>query len=777
MPTVAELWEQETPAPATPAPRLAPSMGKQTGKTVADLWESVPVELAEAKPEKPIRETEKPFEKQTVTGLAKQYLQEAAVYPDLVTGMVTAPAAVTGYLTRRAMGESPEEAQATVASYMPEAPFGKLAGMLTTGEAQVPQGYAESAPMQMMQKAGEYLAKPAQYAAEKTGIPEQDISNVLGAAGIFAPVAGPVVRAVGRAPAAAAEMGAEALRAMRPIEAPTLTPAQALEQFRAAGGQVPYAPEMMRVIGGPEVPVQAPTPAGAPVPLLPSAPGAGSVGAAAISERPYTLTGEETARGVYPQVKLHRIGEPVPISEQQTRAQVVNEIMQGRGGVRTGVITGDENILRNEYERAKMTDKDGNLTPEAETLRAQIAAEQNALSDYAQQRVAATQADPLLRDDYARGQRLNDAVYGEDGLYGEINRQKREIYDEARQVVGDNPVETPSINKLLSSRQFKGQIKAAKQTDFTSGLQDLLDLHRSEGFAGTAPNSIASLEELRKAANALRTHENSRFVGDVISAIDDDIASAGGPGLYQRARQVHEAEKTLFEPKGMQKIFGQLTRTGIKEGAPLEKMVTELNRLPFDEWSHIHDTFESLARGEMPGNLQGLTVSPELQSYAQSALNEMKGAIARDVYEAGATKAGEWNANSANKAMNQYAKKIQYAFDPEEQVAFHNLNYGGQMMPGSLPYEGAGRQTRRIQTTDTVSEAAKKGAKAVEVGAAAKGVPTFGLPTRAAEMLSARRAQEEMARRAAATQRELQRNTQLPGMSLEDIANMGKGRK
>lgn len=776
MATVAELWEEQSAPSAAPVQRTQPSLmspvGATQGRTVADLWESTPEESIATATAKPVRESEKPFEQRTIKGLAKQYLQEAAVYPDIVAGAITSPAMVTGYLTRRAMGESPEQAQQTVESYMRPimSPVGTALGI-----TQEP-GYAESAPQQIMRTIGETAQVPIKALSEKTGIAESDISNVLGAAGIVAPVVGPAVKAIGKAGASAIESGQEAMSAFRPVERQALTSAQALEQFRAAGGQVPYtaetAPGTMRLIGGQEVPAQTPISAGAIELTAGPAKTAASVGAAEVAQRPYTLSGEETARGTYPQVKLHKIGETVPVEEQQLRAQIVNDIMQGKGGVRTGVVTGDENILRNEYERAKLTDKEGNLTPEAELLRQQIAAEQNALSDYAKQRVEATQADPLLRDDYARGQRLNDAVYGEDGLYGEINRQKRAIYDEARQVVGDNPVETPNVNSLLSSRQFKGQIRAAKQSDFTSGLQDLLDLHKEEGFAGTTPNSIASLEELRKAANALRTPDNARFVGQVINAIDEDIASAGGPGLYERAREVHRAEKELFGPKGMQKIFGQAGEAGIKEGAPLEKMVTELNRLPFDEWSHIHDTFETLARGEMPGNLQGLTVTPELQAYAQSALNEMKGAISRDIYEAGATKAGEWNANAANKAMNQYSRKIQHAFDPAEQVAFHNLNYGGQMMPGSLPYAGAARQARTMANVDTVGQTVQKGAKVVEAGAAAKGIPTFGLPSKAAEYLNTRRSKEAAARQAMSTQRELQGNSQLPGMTLEDIAKM-----
>jgi hypothetical protein len=795
MATLAELWEETPAQPAgkpPAAPALAPSFGKQTGQTLADLWEVTPAKApkGKGKQREAVREIDKPFEQQTVRGLAKQYLQEMAVYPDIVTGAITAPAAITGYLTRRVMGETPEEAQATVESYMPQGGFQKLATAVGAPmvdvaadvlSGQIPRpanvmqeipGYAESAPMQLLQKAGEITQIPTKALAERTGIAQADIENVLGAAGIAIGGARPIMGGMKRTAEAVgdvAQRAQEAARGLRPVEAPALTPEQALEQFRAAGGRVPFVepvPETMRVIGGPEVPAQAPTPAGAPVSLLPGQPP--SAGAAAVAQRPFSLTGEETARGVFPQVKLHKIGEPVPVEEQSLRATIAREIM-GDQGIRTSTITGDENLLRNEIERSKLLDDSGKLTSEAEVMRAQLASEQNALSRYAEQRVTATGADPTLPDDFARGERTNDTFFGEDGLFKQIREQKRSIYDEARANVGDNPVDTPTVDKLLSSRQFKAQLKAKRLRDFTDGLQDLLDVHRTEGFEGTLPNSVASLEELRKAANALWDKDNSQFVKRVVDAIDEDIATAGGPGLYQKARAVHQAEKSLFNVPGFKKIFGEFDANEIKAGVPLERVMKEINRLPFQEWTHIHDLLDTMSKGSMPGNLRGLQMTPELQDYASSALAEMKGSLARDIYQAGATKVGEWNSNAANKMMNNYDRKLRYSLDPEEYTRYHVLNAGGQMMP-SVPYEGAGRQTRRIEATaDKMSEAARRAAQLTEMAAGTKGVPTFGLPQKAAEFLATTRAKESSAKSAARLQRELQQNVQKGQTKLSDI--------
>lgn len=773
MATLAELWEETPAQPAgklPAAPALAPSFGKQTGQTLADLWESTPAEAPKGKGKKreAVREIDKPFEKQTVRGLAKQYLQEMAVYPDIVTGAITAPAAITGYLTRRVMGETPEEAQATVESYMApvSAPVGRLTGAIET------LGYQQSTPMQLLQKAGEIAEIPTKALAERTGIAQADIENVLGAAGIAIGGARPIMGGMRRTAEAVgdvAQRAQEAARGLRPMEAPALTPEQALEQFRAAGGRVPFTeavPETMRVIGGPEVPAQAPTPAGAPVSLLPGQPP--SAGAAAVAQRPFSLTGEETARGVFPQVKLHKIGEPVPVEEQSLRATIAREIM-GDQGIRTSTITGDENLLRNEIERSKLLDDSGKLTPEAEVMRAQLASEQNALSRYAEQRVAATGADPTLPDDYARGERINDAFYGPDGVMRSIKDQKKAIYDEAKATVGQNIVTGDNFRRLVNDPDFQIDVEVADAGTFLSGMAKYIDAHETRGIGGNPPGSIASLEELRKKLNRQRNNKNAWFVDQLKDALDEDVAQAGGPELYARARAVHQAEKVLFDTPGFKKIFGAVDENGIKAGAPFGDMMKRLNRLPPEEWQHVYDLLDTMSKGSMPGNLRGLEVTPELQDYARSAIAEMKGGLARDIQQAGASKVGEWNSNSANKLLNNYDRKLRYSLDPEEYTRYHVLNAGGQMMP-SVPYEGAGRQIRRIEATaDKMSEAARRAAQLTEAGLGAKGVPTFGIPQRAAEFLATTRAKESSAKSAARLQRELQQNVQKGQTRLSDM--------
>ena len=138
-----------------------------------------------------------------------------------------------------------------------------------------------------------------------------------------------------------------------------------------------------------------------------------SMGAAQVNPSPFTLTGQETGRGSpwFPQVKLAKNARDVPDDEQSTRAQIVREVLNDSGeeaGIRTGVLTGNEQTLRSEYQAAK----NPNQSPANSLMADQIAAEQRALPKFAQQRIDATGADPTLTNDYQRGETINNAFFG-----------------------------------------------------------------------------------------------------------------------------------------------------------------------------------------------------------------------------------------------------------------------------------------------------------------------------------------------------------------------------
>ena len=120
------------------------------------------------------------------------------------------------------------------------------------------------------------------------------------------------------------------------------------------------------------------------------------VGAARSELNPFPkFTGEEVVRGEAPQIKFSKMAGDVVPDEQMLRAQIISEI-NPQGRPRTGLITGNENTIRNEYTLANSPER----STAAEILKQEIANEQRALPEYARKIVDETGADPLLRSDY-----------------------------------------------------------------------------------------------------------------------------------------------------------------------------------------------------------------------------------------------------------------------------------------------------------------------------------------------------------------------------------------
>ena len=568
-------------------------------------------------------------------------------------------------------GTTPQRAeeigQAAAASI--DKPLGKAMGITGSEAYQKPLGGITEPIAQQVNKMFNVLGMTPEQISEKTGIPPQDIRNmvVIGSAAIpqalreAAPVVSQVAKPIREA--------AKELEIVRPGQ---LTKEQMQAQFEAAQGKVP----------------------------------AGSVGAAAAQNNPYfgKITGEETVRGQFPQVKLSKTPNDVPMNEQMLRSQIAQEIMPG-AGVRPGVVTGNENLLRNEYTKAKLDTDEGRL------FKQQIANEQAALSKYAEDRVNATGASRSLINDEQRGGRINDVIYGANAddilpgsIMGYLNQAKKQVYDSAFQKVGNNQIKTSHVDDLLKNPQWAAGLKIKGVEGVQSAAKDYLNLAKTVGFEDIngvmhPPGSVAAYDAVRKAINADWTPQNANAIRRVNQAIDKDIAAVADPALYKLGDRIHEAEKTLLGSKGIKTLFGEVDKNGVlTSSTPLEKIPSKLNNLPKDQWRHIRDTLNDLANGRVRGAPEGMPpVPPELMQSAKAAVAEIDGALAREVQKAGGAKMGEWNQNSANNVMNSVVgQKILETFPPNEIQKFHTLNYAGHLMPGIHGYEGAALQARRV---------------------------------------------------------------------------------
>jgi predicted transglutaminase-like cysteine proteinase len=557
--------------------------------------------------------------------------------------------------------------QAAAASI--DKPLGKAIGITGSEAYQKPLGGITEPIAQQVNKMFNALGMTPEQISEKTGIPPEDIRNmvVIGSAALPQAIR-EVSPVVGKAVQPLREMAKE-LEIVGPGQ---LTKQQMQAQFEAAQGKIP----------------------------------AGSVGAAGTQNNPYfgKITGEETVRGQFPQVKLSKTPNDVPVNEQMLRSQIAQEIMPG-GGVRPGVVTGNENLLRNEYTKAKLD------TPEGQLFKQQIANEQTALSKYAEDRVNATGASRSLINDEQRGLSINEVIHGvsPDGappssLMGYFKDSKKQIYDSAFQRVGNNQIKTANTDSFFNNAQQLATAEKDGTLNFLNGAKKEIELAKTVGYelpdGKIAPaNSVAALNAVIKSNNAAWTPEKANTIRKINAAINKDIAAVADPSLYKLGDKIHRLEKELFESRGIDKIFGEVDKNGVVTSATaLEKIPSKLNNMPKDQWRHIRDTLNELASGRIRNAPEGMPPIPtELMQSAKAAVAEMDGALAREVQKAGGSKMGEWNQNSANNVMNSVVgQKILETFPPNEIQKFHTLNYAGHLMPGIHGYEGAALQGRRV---------------------------------------------------------------------------------
>ena len=112
------------------------------------------------------------------------------------------------------------------------------------------------------------------------------------------------------------------------------------------------------------------------------------------------------------------------------------------------------------------------------------------------------------------------------------------------------------------------------------------------------------------------------MLGQVKQALDSDVATAGGAGIFDQARKLHQLRmNTLDNPNGIGKLLTSDGPNGINQAIPDEMVAPKLLGMPTNQFAHIVDTIKNL-----PDNLQGA---------GQQAMAEIKAELARRIYKAG----------------------------------------------------------------------------------------------------------------------------------------------
>lgn len=126
----------------------------------------------------PIKEEKKSTPKIPRLEERKNLLKGLASVADIAISAVPAAASQVVYAGGRAFGQSPEEATATAQKVANAPSIGKTFG-ITEDPA-----YKQEATRRIMDKIGQYIGEGADAISQKTGIPKQDVENMLGTLGV-----------------------------------------------------------------------------------------------------------------------------------------------------------------------------------------------------------------------------------------------------------------------------------------------------------------------------------------------------------------------------------------------------------------------------------------------------------------------------------------------------------------------------------------------------------------------------------------------------------------
>ena len=276
-----------------------------------------------------------PPPKGKVASKVTSFLRSSAALADTVAGVVPGVAGMATYAGARAMGQTPEQAEATKGKVVSaiDRPFGKAFGVTETPE------YKGEATQRVMQFIGENVDKGADWIAQKTGMPKQEVQYYMELGLTAAPFSKTVQREVGLAGQAVQQAGGKVLQATKDVT-PAVVQRGVGATVEAIAPGTTRAPRRAPTLG---VPGQ-PTAPGVPVPpqAVPPAPGRASAGAAATPDativRQALTSATPEFQQLYGNMTLDKVNTPVvlrhleadslPVPVRLTKGQSTGDVVQ-----------------------------------------------------------------------------------------------------------------------------------------------------------------------------------------------------------------------------------------------------------------------------------------------------------------------------------------------------------------------------------------------------------------------------------------------------------------
>jgi len=434
------------------------------------------------------------------------------------------------YAVGRALGQNPTEAETTsnkVSEFL-DKPFGKALGITET------PAYKGEASQRFMNFVGENVSKGADWIAQQTGLPKQDVEQMINTLGVAV------------VPKVATKAKAEISLVKNTIA----------DQFATKKAQkTPAVIEETPSVATPEYIAEKG------------------------SAKPYEI-GKDFQELKYDE-------KAVPKDEQQARLEVLNRTAP-QLTVDPNVIEGRGKDRATDYQLSKTDTPEGNLLAE------KLKEEKLAKTAYGEKLINDTGGTYGL-DESSNYRRGNNTIGYFQKLETHFDDAIKNIYTERDKVAGGIPVNGENIKTALSNEvtlELGDNAKLAKAAN-----AKLKQLGMMDKDGNMLPSNGFKAEQFRKWLNEEGVWDKSNSVlhRELKNAVDADVVSTLDPNtsVYADARNLFGLKKdTLENPNGISKILEAEGPNGINRKVDIEKIPNSIAGLGVDQLTHIIDTID-----------------------------------------------------------------------------------------------------------------------------------------------------------------------------------------
>jgi len=508
----------------------------------------------------------KPKEKQTESSVIKDIGKGVASLADVTIGSAIPfiGSQVTQAVTRPfTTAEKAQEYGQAVGGAL-DKPIGKAFGI--TEEP----AYKEEASARFSQFVGENVAKGADWIAQKTGIPKQDVENMINTLGVAV------------APQVSAKTKAGLAKTSEVVGGAKTAIA---DQFAAK-----------KANKGPEAITQEVPPVATPEYIAEKG-----------TARPYE-PGKDFQELKYDEKVL-------PIEEQQSRLQVLNRTSPNLK-VDPNVIEGRGKDRATDYAVSKTDTPEGNLLAE------KLKEEKLAKTTYGEKLINESGGTYGLDEsaNYKRGRNTIDYFQK---LEKSFDDSIEKIYKERDAQASSIPV---SGQNILSALTDEVTLPLGDNAGLAkSATAKLKQLGMMDKDGNMLPSNGFKAEQFRKWLNEpnIWDRKNAVMHRNLKNAVDADVVSTLDPNtsIYADARNLFGLKKdTLENPNGISKILDAEGPNGINRKVDIEKIPNSIAGLGVDQLTHIIDTIDK--------------APPALKAQAEISRSEIKAQFLNRIHEA-----------------------------------------------------------------------------------------------------------------------------------------------